>query len=111
MWYNKLMNDNELKMKANEYKILLQARAKDNLLMTPFENKAKDLSMIKYMHDVINNGITLTACYDGSSKVYTYMPEYEAEAIEMVYIISKSLNNDYTELHELERMKSDSLIF
>jgi len=77
---------------ANEYKVLLKAKARDNMFKTPFQNKAVELTLITYMHNILDDNVTLVLCYDGNKRKYTYTGD---DAIDMAISISKDVSISY----------------
>lgn len=99
----------ELLDKANRYKILLKAYSRDSGWKTPFDNSVKDISLITYVHNIVDDGITLVICYDGNRRKYTYMSDNEVDAIDIVTVLSKQMSKDYTA--DMENEVMNQLIF
>lgn len=81
----------ELQARSTEYIIMLKARAKSNG-STPFDDKAKTLTRIEYVHNIADNEITLILCFDNNDKMYTYIPNSDSELNEDVISVIEAIS-------------------
>ena len=102
---------NETMIKADGFRTTLKGEAKDIEGRTPYENNTGKLTCIEYIHNVWDNGVTIVARYDDNKRMYKYVCSGTIDGIDMVGCISKQLDKNYTEQSELDRMKSNSILF
>lgn len=95
--------------KAEDYLMMLKCKAKDVLGDTPLENDAGAISKFIYTHNVLHNGMTISVVYDGT-RIYNYVCE-SVEAADIIAMVSKKLDKNYTTELDLKQIMSNSLLF
>lgn len=97
--------------KATQWKIMLKGRARDRNGDTPFDIGCHDISKLTYVHNLDNKTATTIVCYDGEARIYTYVCSDIVDCVDMISVVSKQMDLEYTEAKANEILMSNELLF